>query len=160
MKTILSFVLAGIFYFNASLAQEKEHLELYCQSQYSGGQRSFSVFTHNHEAFLNNIKKGLPKPTEEKAVGHLIWENIAINGLSDNVTLELKDGLLENDKSNNTACWIAFSTNQVKEEKLKKNKSGDYRMMYIYVRDTNGNSLIEDLKQQEIARNFLLSKVQ
>lgn len=55
---------------------------------------------------------------------------------------------------------VAFSTDQVKEDKLKKNKSGDHRMMYIYVRDTNGNSLIEDLKQQEIARNFLLSKVQ
>ncbi len=152
-KTILILVLAFFAYTGFS---QTNTLKIRVDATYSKNDttNSFSVTGQELDKCKDKLIKlwGTPKHI---TIGLITWENIKIDGVGTNLTIDLVDGVIM--KENNEYYHKCFTDEADKAAKLKNMKSDQYRMISISVCDKTAKNIINSKPLTAIVKKILES---
>ena len=147
-------------YLPALQAQQKP-LQLYWSiAQESTDTLWFFSVIDQHDDCINRLVSSLKAPAEHQKLGMYTWRHVAIPGVGDTANIELRDGMMEHDRSNARACWIPFDTDKNKAALLKQSGVDHKRLTEIKIIDAAGNNMLNSPEKGAAAEAYIWSLLQ
>ena len=117
--------------------------------------RTFSILKTDQDKAIAKLLKYFG-PAKTESAGMIKWENIKIDRIGSDLTVILKDGICETQKS--FGSFKTFSDENDKKQKIEKMKKNQFRNIEIEILDKNGTNII-NTKNKELIIIQILDKI-
>ncbi len=162
MKKILFAIGILVLGSNFSFAQRDNQTSLITQTiNFDNGEvkKYFTVQTEDHDLFIKQFVNSLKEPAKKEKFGKFSWNDVAIDGVGEHLTILVEDGMFVSDMENKSACYTPFETEKSKMQSISNQKENDFRIINIYVMDKQGKHLVNDPALEPLLIKYILSKV-
>ena len=114
--------------------------------------RTFSVLRNDKDACLSSLNEKLGSPFQN-TVGEIIWKNVSVPGLGNNLVLRVRDGIFRIRK--NSGRFQYFRSQRDKERKLRDLSDGCFRYLTLEISNPEGENAVKSREAEQQALKFL-----
>lgn len=116
--------------------------------------RTFGVLEMDKDLCIKKLINALGNP-DKNTTGQINWNKVDIKGLGHSLQLRIKDGIMTHDPQSKSACWLLFSSEADKQQKLTALTGDQRRDMDMEITDQSGNNIINSNEKELAAKKFL-----
>jgi hypothetical protein len=152
MKNLFLITIAVMFALNLFSQQRIDAISI---SEKTETVYKFSLTGKNLDSELNKLNEKFGEPTTSEP-GKIIWTNIEISNIGQNLQIEITDGLLtiKNDKAKYKHFKKSRNKNKSKNCKLKCLEENEYRQLVFTITE-NERNIINNKELKEAAQKYL-----
>lgn len=118
------------------------------------------MLLEEQDHWIQQLFKTLHAPAEHSTPGKYTWQEISIPGLGTALRLELKDGVLEQDRKAASSCWKLFTSEADKITRMQSLNEDRWRVTEIKITDSKGKNVLNTAAKEVLAKRYLLMILQ
>jgi hypothetical protein len=139
MKNTILILILGILAYTGKAQTNTTKIRVDYAFEHGDTTRSFSIFSNDLDKCREKLITLWDKP-KHNTTGIITWTNIKMEGIGNDVTINLCDGVVVKDKKE--MYHKVFESDADKAEKLKDKQNNQGRMITITVCDKNSKNII------------------
>lgn len=112
MKKALLVLGLSVFFISKLFAGDTEKARFELRTNYQYGEsdttRTFALLNANADECIIGLKTSIKGAGTEHKTGLITWDNITIENVGSDLTIKLKDGIMQRDKTGSTVSFAVF----------------------------------------------------